>query len=679
MGGHVLLVENDPDLQRRLGEALRAMGFSVTTEAELSWALRGLDARAPDAVVTDTWLPDGTGFQLGKELRRTRDTRHVPIVFLASREHRGAAHRAEALRRFAPADYFQAPLQASLLAARLVELIPATSVVAGEDSKAEPDLAGTVVVPNPFALPGTAGGVTAVDPIDPVQRREQRQVEKDARALKQAEVEWKGSFKRTSFATLLRRLFARKATGSLLLLHESKKKIVTFDEGYPVSVKSNVVAECLGQILLSERLISPEALQESVRRLRAEHRYQGEILVEMGVLSPHNLSRALAEQLEAKLVEIFSWEDGQFLFKDGDPVPAESPRLERSPAALVLEGVRRFYSEERAARVLAPFQGRYVALTADPVLRFQEITRDEDEMFFLAELDGRSKWETFLANSRLDEGKTRTLLVALAEMGMIESVDGAQRRAPVLATPAVEPRRRLVTGPSDTPLVGAQLELVAETVQQQNYFWALGVEPDATPVAVERAYAELAMAFHPDRYRGASLADKELASAVFERLGEAYRVLRDPVQRRAYAARRQSSNPIAPWPLAPGPTVAAEQLYEAGVRHLSARRYHQAVESLRQAARALPDRADFRAALGWALFHEAPADARAGRAALGELRRAVQLDPRSTNARRYLGLFYGQTGQPDLAVAELEALLELDPTAHDAAEELARLRLVTGS
>jgi cytochrome c-type biogenesis protein CcmH len=110
------------------------------------------------------------------------------------------------------------------------------------------------------------------------------------------------------------------------------------------------------------------------------------------------------------------------------------------------------------------------------------------------------------------------------------------------------------------------------------------------------------------------------------------------------------------------------------MQHLRANRHREAVEAFRQAARMLPDQADFRAALGWALFREAPADARAGRAALGELRRAIQLDPKSRRARYYLGYFHAQSGQPDLAVAEFEKLLDLDPGAVDVADELRRLR-----
>ena len=43
----------------------------------------------------------------------------------------------------------------------------------------------------------------------------------------------------------------------------------------------------------------------------------------MGALSPFNLERALVEQVEAKLFEVFSWSDGKFMFKAGDAAVGE--------------------------------------------------------------------------------------------------------------------------------------------------------------------------------------------------------------------------------------------------------------------------------------------------------------------------------------------------------------------
>jgi Tfp pilus assembly protein PilF len=74
------------------------------------------------------------------------------------------------------------------------------------------------------------------------------------------------------------------------------------------------------------------------------------------------------------------------------------------------------------------------------------------------------------------------------------------------------------------------------------------------------------------------------------------------------------------------------------------------------------------------LFRQAPADARAGRAAVAELRRALQLNERHREAAQHLAEIFAQTGQPELAVQELERLLAIDPGAVEVADELRRLR-----
>jgi tetratricopeptide (TPR) repeat protein len=239
--------------------------------------------------------------------------------------------------------------------------------------------------------------------------------------------------------------------------------------------------------------------------------------------------------------------------------------------------------------------------------------------------------------------------------------------------------------------------MMLQTVRTQDYFWALDVERDAPPADLDRAYEALARSFHADRYRLSPEDDRKAAQEIFDKLAEAHRTLRDPARRKAYVAKLTRAGDAAaeeapveradrarsPTPFIPSsaPTAAsspsnaaARALYEVGLEHLKARRHHEAVEALRQAARLVPNEADFRAALGWALFRQAPADARAGRAAVAELRRALQLDERHRAAAQHLAEIYAQTGQPDLAVQELERLLAIDPGATEVAEELHRLR-----
>src|SRR5439155_4562153 len=166
-------------------------------------------------------------------------------------------------------------------------------------------------------------------------------------------------------------------------------------------------AECLGQLLLEKKLITREALTASIARMQKEKRQQGQILVEMGVLSPYNLRRALVEQLEAKLLEVFSWADGKFLFKPGPRPPAAGARLERSPAGLILEGIRRHYDGARQAAAVDRYAGRFIVLAADPMLRLQEITDDPAELDFIGALDGSRLLEAILDEAQIPPARAR--------------------------------------------------------------------------------------------------------------------------------------------------------------------------------------------------------------------------------------------------------------------------------
>jgi curved DNA-binding protein CbpA len=68
----------------------------------------------------------------------------------------------------------------------------------------------------------------------------------------------------------------------------------------------------------------------------------------------------------------------------------------------------------------------------------------------------------------------------------------------------------------------------------------VGNEPGPSDKDVKDAFHAFALAFHPDRYRGAPEAVHAAANRVYMRGAEAYRVLQDPLLRKRYA--RQVAN-----------------------------------------------------------------------------------------------------------------------------------------
>ena len=655
MSPYVLVVESDPEMQRRIGDTLSEAHYALASEAEIGWAKRSMLIQPPDAVIIDTHLPDGSGFTLAEDVRRTPETEHAPIFFVAS-THRGASHAAEARRRFAPAEYLSTPLDVSRLLALLLEMVPP------KETTLEP------LVPN---YPGAAI-------LDLEEKRERRYVETAAKSMGTGDPDLRGSLARQPFAHLLQRIYAGRLTGALLLTSDKVKKIVYVENGYPVAVRSNDPTECLGQILLEQRMISSETLAESLRQMKASKKRQGELLVEMGALSPYNLSRALVLQMEAKLLEVFAWREGRFAFKKGQPAHDQPVRLERTPAALILEGIRRSYDAERMRGVLDPYTGLFLMPSPDRRQRLQDITADPNEQRFVDSLDGTVKYEAALATTMIPTDRARLLLVAMAEAGMIVPSHQAASKA----VDAVEELQPLVDSQPHLAAGGRtreDLAAILEVMHHQTHFEVLALDREATQAEVDTVYEVRARDFHPDRFRMRTEGVRVVAERIFERLEEAHAVLSDATARRRYVAQLDKNRPKSPSAdeaTAPSesPQVVAERIYFQGVAHLRARRYRDAAEAFRQATALAPGQASYRSALGWALYRQAPADPRAVATGLGELLRAADSDPKNPWSRVSLGRFYAETGMPDEAIRIFEEVLRMSPGLSDIEEEIRRLK-----
>ena len=109
----ILLVDDEPAIQRAVGPLLRSRGYDVEVAATGADALRLAAARAPDLVVLDLGLPDIEGTEV---CRRLRATLMMPIIVLSAR---GAeADKVQALDLGAD-DYVTKPFGPEELLARI--------------------------------------------------------------------------------------------------------------------------------------------------------------------------------------------------------------------------------------------------------------------------------------------------------------------------------------------------------------------------------------------------------------------------------------------------------------------------------------------------------------------------------------------------------------------------------
>ncbi|MDX6302798.1 MAG: two-component system, OmpR family, operon response regulator KdpE [Nocardioidaceae bacterium] len=109
----VLVVDDDPAIQRALGIGLRARGYEVLPARDGRTAVQACEQDEPDVVLLDLGLPDLSGVEV---LRKVRARNQVPVIVLSARH--GSDDKVEALDVGAD-DYVTKPFGMDELLARV--------------------------------------------------------------------------------------------------------------------------------------------------------------------------------------------------------------------------------------------------------------------------------------------------------------------------------------------------------------------------------------------------------------------------------------------------------------------------------------------------------------------------------------------------------------------------------
>jgi two-component system response regulator RegX3 len=125
----VLLVEDEPSITEPLAEALGREGFETKVAATAAESLELAGRIDPDLVLLDVMLPDGSGFDVCRELRQRS---RVPIIMLTARGEE--ADRIVGLELGAD-DYVVKPFSAREVVARIRAVLRRTDAPIQSEEK----------------------------------------------------------------------------------------------------------------------------------------------------------------------------------------------------------------------------------------------------------------------------------------------------------------------------------------------------------------------------------------------------------------------------------------------------------------------------------------------------------------------------------------------------------------
>lgn len=112
----ILVVEDEAPIREMVAFSLKREGYTVRSAADCALARIAIADRVPDLILLDWMLPDTSGIEFARALRRDPDLREVPIIMLTARA--GEDDKVRGLESGVD-DYVTKPFSARELVARI--------------------------------------------------------------------------------------------------------------------------------------------------------------------------------------------------------------------------------------------------------------------------------------------------------------------------------------------------------------------------------------------------------------------------------------------------------------------------------------------------------------------------------------------------------------------------------
>lgn len=235
-----------------------------------------------------------------------------------------------------------------------------------------------------------------------------------------------GNLKTVTFPDLLQLFSAGKKTGTVSIIRGNIKKEIIFKNGNIISASSQDAEEdYLGQLLLKTGRITKNDLQRAVYMHKGSGKRIGQVLVEMKLISREELSIYLKQQVEEVIYNLFSWQEGEFIFKEGQLPSNREGLVELNTMNIVMEGTRRVDEWDEIQKVL-PSDHQILRVATSPETKSDEVTISLDEFRIITLIDGQRTLADILEASPLGEFTTSRAIYKLMLSRLVE-VSGAKK------------------------------------------------------------------------------------------------------------------------------------------------------------------------------------------------------------------------------------------------------------
>ena len=546
------------------------------------------------------------------------------------------------------------------------------------------------------------------DYIDHHAKNEKNEVETEIAKDIEDDNIFKGDLNGKIFLDILVEHYINKSTGTLLVRQQSTSKIIYLENGQPVFVKSNLLNECLGKLMVNDGIINTEICKKSINVMKQTGKKQGEVLIEAGDISQKNLNYALQKQLEYKLHDIFSWNSGVYIFKAKKSLTNLKSKIAISGIKHILEGVKKLYHKKDLEKVFNELKNNYVSINDINSVK-KDLKLSENKLTFALKLNGTKAFKTILLEKKSGHSpllrltETLKLVNALTiksspetsktketyikteypvsktkipiSKPVIKSKDSLQKN---INTNSENTNTKSVSSVSNNNSSNTALQNESPDMdylfkkkaqfEKQNYFEVLGVSDSANSSEIKTAYFKLAKEFHPDKYYNSTASAKAISEEIFTNITKAHEVLSEDNSREEY--KRNLSKGITDVKKHLNEILDAEEEFKLGEKFMKAGNYGQALNHFKEANKLNPKEPEYKAFLGWAIYQQNPDDQNKYSEAIKLIQNSIKENPNIEQAFIFYGNILKLTGRQEDAHKQFLKAVKINPQNIEAMREI---------
>ena len=477
-----------------------------------------------------------------------------------------------------------------------------------------------------------------------------------------------GAYSPVVLAEILKRTAAERGSGSLQVVSGPSVKSIHFNLGSVRFAASNSKKDRLGESMLAHDFISKQDYQLASEKMRTEGCRFGEALVQLGKLTEPEIERELAIQVQRIVLSLFRVADGTYCLEAIAPDAPSHLRVGLSVSPLLLKGLRSVDDGKLILKALPP-ASTVVRVAAAPAYRLDpsRLSPSERAVLELAG-DGTEIGDIIrkcgASSTPMTKSAAFRSCFALLCLGLLELVppfpeDGAPSESPAPA-PEVP-----LEGDSCRELIEEQYDRLAAMSETD----LLGVRSDASLPQIEQAYASLKSEWKEVREQTGDAALLEKIDAIEFRLAAAFAALK--IEKEQATTSPSAAPPKPPEDFARRRRI--EQLERDADLHLQVKDWGGAVTLLQELVSLVPGEASYHSMLGRAKQHHPSLRKNAEHHFI----EAVMLAPDDVRFRLELARHYAAVGNRSRALAEIQAILTLEPDQPEALRVAASLRTPT--